>query len=149
MIIIENRFKHWIGILAAIFLGMTFFVAAISKLFTPAVEIELPAVLVALLGGLELTIGVLLVTGVYVKIVAGFSLFPIACFIISNVLVKILGGEECLSCFGAMGKLSATQALYLDGIMVALAIVILIYYPGRFFSVRPWYWGKNDGTKTI
>jgi len=142
MIIVENRFRNLIGILASIFLGVTFIVASSSKLFTPIVEAEISAIFLVLLIIMELGVGILLVAGVFVKLAASFSLFLIACFIISNVLMKILGMEECLSCFGAMGKLSTTQALQIDGIMLALALTILFFYPSRFFNVRPWYWGK-------
>lgn len=142
MIIVESRFKYWIGILAAIFLGMIFIVAGISKVFTPVVDIEMPKVLVVLLLMAELIIGIFLVACVLVKFTASFSLPLIAGFISSNILAKVLGEEECLSCFGGLGKLSVNQALYIDGILVALVITILCFYPGRFFNKRPWYWGK-------
>ena len=140
--IVENRFRNWIGILAAIFLGITFIVAGSGKLLTPVVEAEIPKAFLVILIIIELGIGIFLVTGVLVKPVASFSLFLIACFIISNILMKMLGMEECLSCFGAMGKLSTTQALMIDGVMMALAVTILAFYPGRFFNKRPWFWGK-------
>lgn len=142
MMIIENRFRQWVGILASIFLGITFIVAGSGKLLTPVVEAEIPQFFVILLIIAELGVGVLLVAGVFVKPTASCSLFLIACFIISNILMKIIGLEECLSCFGAMGKLSTSQALMIDGIMVALAVTILVFYPGRFFNKRPWFWGK-------
>lgn len=142
MIIMRPNYRHWLGILASIFLGMTFVVAGIGKFLGPAKELEVSEVLLVLLVIMELAIGLLLVAGICVRGAAIFSLPLVAGFITSNILMITLGQEECLSCFGAMGKLSAIQALYLDGIMVALAVMVLIYYPGRFFSVRPWYWGK-------
>lgn len=142
MIIMKPSYKSWLGILASIFLGVTFIVAGSSKVFTPVVESELPKILFAILMIIELIIGLLLVAGIFVQVVAIFSLSLIAGFITSNILEKVQGQEECLSCFGAMGTLSTTQALYLDGIMMALAITILFFYPGRFFNTRPWYWGK-------
>ena len=142
MIIIENRFRNWVGILAAIFLGITFVIAGSGKLLTPVVESEIPQSFLIILVMVELGIGILLVAGILVKPTASFSLFLIACFIISNILMKILGMEECLSCFGAMGKLSTTQALQIDGIMVALVATVLFFYPGKFFNKRPWFWGK-------
>jgi len=143
MIIIQgNKAKYWLGILASIFLGMTFVVAGTSKVFIPSGNIELSAIFIALLGGAEFTVGALLVAGIYVKAATTGSLFLIAGFITSNILAKVLGQEECLSCFGAMGKLSISSALYLDGIMVALVVVILCWYPARFFEARPWFWRK-------
>lgn len=142
MIIIENRFRNWVGILASIFLGMTFIVAGISKWLYPGTALEVPEVFLIVLLVAELGIGILLVAGIQVKPMACVSLFLIVCFIISNSLLMILGVEDCFSCFGSFAKLSTGQALWLDGIMVALAVTILVFYPSRFFSVRPWYWGK-------
>lgn len=136
----HNRFKYWIGILASIFLGMIFVVAGLSKVFTPIVDIEIPIMTLAILMVAEIFIGVLLVACIFVKVVASFTLPLIAGFITSNILMKILGKEECLSCFGGIGKLSTNQALYIDGVMVALVVTILAFYPGRFFNKRPWYW---------
>ena len=141
--IVENRYKSWLGILAAIFLGMTFIVAGAGKFLDSAAELEVPEVLLVILVLMELAIGLLLVAGIYVKTAASFSLSLVAGFTASNILMITMGQEECLSCFGAMGKLSATQALYLDGLMEAMAVMVLFYYPGRFFSVRPWYWAKK------
>ena len=142
--IIENRFcKHWLGILAAIFLGVTFIVAGSSKLFTPVVESEIPEFLLIILVIAELGVGIFLVACIFVKPVASLSLCLVTGFITSNILAKVFGQEECLSCFGGMGKLSTNQALYIDGVMVALVVTILCFYPGRFFNARPWYWGKG------
>ena len=152
--IIEHRFcKPWLGILASIFLGMTFVVAGISKFYAPVKEFELLTLLDflpdALAGAiniwlmpLELAIGLFLVVSIAVKFVACLSLVFIACFIASNILMIILELENCLSCFGKLGELTAVQALWFDGVMVALVVVILFLYPGKFFNKRPWYWGK-------
>ena len=142
MIIIENRFRNWLGILASIFLGMTFMVAGISKWLYPGSAFEVPEAFLILLLSMELGIAALLIAGIYVKPTACVSLFLICCFITSNSLLMILGVEDCFSCFGSMAKLSTGQALWLDGIMAALVATILVFYPGRFFNVRPWYWGK-------
>jgi len=142
MIIVENRFRNWMGILAAIFLGMIFVVAGYSKWLYPGKALDVPEVFLIILLIAELGVGILLVTGIYVKPTACISLFLIFCFIISNSLLMVLGVEDCFSCFGSMAQLSTSQALWLDGIMVALAVTILFSYPGRFFNKRPWYWGK-------
>ena len=141
MIIVQHtHYRYWLGILTSIFLGIIFIIAGISKVFTPAIDIELPGVLLVVLAAIELGVGLWLVSGVLVKVAAIWSLPLIAGFISSNILAKIFGEEECLSCFGAMGKLSIGQALYIDGVMVALVVVILMWYPGDFFNKRPWYW---------
>ena len=143
MIIIQgNKAKYWLGILASIFLGMVFLVAGSGKVLAPVVESELPQLLLVALVVIELAIGAFLVAGVFAKMAVILSLPVIASFVIGNILMKMLGRAECLSCFGAMGKLSTTQALYFDGVMVVLAVMILMWYPARFSQVRPWYWGK-------
>jgi len=32
-----------------------------------------------------------------------------------------------------------TGALMVDGVMVGIALIVFLYYPGRFFNMRPWY----------
>lgn len=149
--------KNWLGILSSLFLGMTFIVAGSGKLFSGVVEFELliypellppPVILAEILTTclvpVELTIGILLVVGIFTRCVAGFSLLLIAGFITNNILLisQGLGGEPC-NCFGMGQELSVIGSLYLDGVMAALAVWALVFYPSRFFEVRPWYWGKK------
>jgi len=153
MIVVQgSKWKYWVGILASIFLGMTFIVAGISKFYAPVKEFELlnildflPATLVGtiniLLMSAELALGIFLVAGIAVKFVACLSLPLIAGFITTNILMIVLGLEDCLDCFGEFGKLTAVQALYFDGVLVALVVVILFFYRGGYFKKRPWYWG--------
>ena len=140
MIITHNRYKGLLGVLASIFLGITFVVAGSSKVFTPIVEAELLEVLWIILMSVEIAVGLFLVACIFPKPMASFSLLLIAGFVASNFIAIALGYEECLSCFGAMGKLSIGQALFLDVVMIGLAVTILLWYPSRFFNKRPWYW---------
>ena len=147
--------KNWLGILASLFLGMIFIVAGSGKLFTGVVDFELliyPELLSPALAGalntllvpVELLVGILLVAGIFTRCAAGFSLLLIAGFITNNILLisQGLGGEPC-NCFGMGQELSVVGSLYLDGVMAALAVWALVFYPSRFFQVRPWYWGKK------
>jgi len=150
MIIIQgSKAKYWLGIWASLFLGMTFIVAGMGKWFSGVVEFQLLTTQHTLteflntwLLPIELTIGIILVAGIFTKCAASFSLLLIAGFIINNILLISvgLGGEPC-NCFGMGNTLSVIDSLFLDGVMVALAITILVLYPGRFFNKRPWYWG--------
>lgn len=148
----HTHHKNWLGILASLFLGMTFIVAGSGKLFSGVVDFELtlseliplPPTLLILLLPVELAVGILLVVGIFTRCAASFSLLLIAGFITNNILLinSGLGGEPC-NCFGMGQGLSVIGSLYLDGVMVALAVWALIFYPSRFFEVRPWYWGKK------
>lgn len=147
MMIVEHHFyKFWLGILASIFLGMTYIVAGMGKWFYGVVGFKLLTRIEALetwLIPVELAIGIILVASILVKPLASLSLLLTAGFIINNIVLITmgLGGEPC-NCFGMGQKLTVTSSLFLDGVMVALAITILVFYPGRFFNKRPWYWGK-------
>jgi len=151
MIVIQgNKAKYWTGILASIFLGMTFIVAGMGKWFSGVVEFQLLTTQNTLtqflntwLIPVELAVGILLVVGVWVKCAASFSLLLTAGFITNNILLISmgLGGEPC-NCFGMGKELTVMGSLLLDGIMVALAVTILAFYPARFFGVGPWYWRK-------
>ena len=152
MIIIEgNKGKYWIGILASIFLGMTFIVAGIARFYVPVKEFEpftlfdfMPAMLVGFINTwlmpIEFVLGLFLVAGIAVKFASCLSLLLVAGFITTNILTLVLGLEDCLSCFGELGELTAIQSLVFDGVLVALVIVILLFYRGSYFSKRPWYW---------
>jgi len=153
IIIPGNKGKYWIGILASLFLGVTFMVAGMGKWFAGVVEFELLAypgflpiplaeLLFISLVWVELIIGIVLVAGIAVKFVTSLSLSLIIGFFINNILliVKGMGGEPC-HCFGLGNRMSVITSLYLDGVMLALAITILVCFRDKFFNKRPWYWG--------
>lgn len=153
MIIIHHSLlRHWLGILASIFLGMTFIVAGMGKWFASVKEFELLAfpdflsqsvaeTLFTWLPRVELTIGIVLIAGIAVKFVACLSLPLIIGFIVNNILLISMGsGREPCNCFGMGEKLSVFGSLHLDVVMVALVITVLVFHPGRFFNKRPWYW---------
>jgi len=153
-----RRYKHWLGVGAGILLGMIFVAAGVGKLlhepeaftifftpfpgflspiFTKAVFIWLP--------GIELVVGLLLIIGIAAKLAATISSALIVGFIVNNSLALIsgLGGKPC-GCFGAAEKLtqatlSMLDALYLDIIMLALVLIILFCYRGRFLNIYPWF----------
>ena len=37
------------------------------------------------------------------------------------------------------GELTVRSSLYVDIGMLALVLIILFYYPGKFVRIRPWY----------
>jgi len=98
---------------------------------------------------IELIVGLLLITSVAAKPMAAFSLVLITSFIATNswLLIQGLGDEPC-GCFGiaetmAQFRLVVINSLYFDIGMLGLVLLILIYYPGKFSTFRPWFFGRR------
>ncbi len=150
------HYRKWAAIAAAILLGLTFFVAGMGKL--PA-QTEAYMIIFGLerallhptlanhidtwLPRIEMVIGLLLIVGIAARSMAGFAGVLTAAFIFNNSweIARGAGGDPC-GCFGQnsfLGYLSNTQALYIDIGMLALAAIALLWYPGNWLSVRPWF----------
>ena len=143
-------------------MGLIFVAAGLGKLlyhaevfkifFTPFLYLLTPAFAKAVfiwLPRVELIVGLLLIIGIAAKLMATFSSVLIAGFIANNILLinRGLGYEPC-GCFGIMeritpAKLSTVGSLYLDIIMLALALVILFYYQSNFLNIRPWFLARG------
>jgi len=100
----------------------------------------------------ELTLGVLLLIGVFPRIAAGLSLPLTAGFMANNSWALSQGIEQfpqCAHCFGIweewLGSISPLQALCLDVVLFCLALIILLFYPGGFLSFRPWFIKRKGG----
>ena len=154
------RYRHWIGIAAGILLGLIFIVAGLGKL---PVQTEAYMIIFGLqrallhptlanhidtwLPRVELALGLLLIAGIATRFMTSFSSVLIAAFIFNNGWEIARGaGENPCGCFGEnsfLGYLSNTQALYLDIGMLALALIILFWYPGNWLTARPWFLKKS------
>jgi len=154
------RYRHWIGIAAGILLGLIFIVAGLGKL---PVQTEAYMIIFGLqrallhptlanhidtwLPRVELALGLLLMAGIATRLMTSFSSVLIAVFIFNNGWEIARGaGENPCGCFGEnsfLGYLSNTQALYIDIGMLALALIILFWYPGNWRTVRPWFLKKS------
>jgi len=100
----------------------------------------------------ELTLGVLLLFGVFPRIAAGLSLPLTAGFMANNSWALSQGIEQfpqCAQCFGIweewLGSISPLQALCLDVVLFCLALIILLFHPGGFLSSRPWFIKRKGG----
>ena len=150
------RNKHWVGVGASIFLGIIFTVAGLGKLFYQTETVEffvfseyLPAALARVvyiwLPRLEILVGLMLISGVAARFVAAVASGLIAGFIASNSWLLSQGlGEEPCGCFGmaeriAQLKLTTMGALYLDVVMLAFGITVLVCYQSNFFELSPWF----------
>ncbi len=152
------RYKYWIGIGASIILGLIFVAAGLGKLLYqtepvwifsyPLPDFFTPAFIKTFfiwLPWIELIVGLLLIIGIAAKLMAVFSSALIAGFITNNIwlLSHGLGYEPC-GCFGILeritqAKLSTTGSLYLDIVMLALALVILFCSQSNFLNIYPWF----------
>ncbi len=156
------RYKHWLGLGAGLVLGLIFLVAGTGKALAQAELFESPFLnyldflnleqVRLLFHGLpyvEIVIGLFLVTGFAMKLVAAFSSLLIAAFITSNTwfITHGMGFEPC-SCLGIFSRLlqnqlSTQQSLYLDITMLALVLVTLFCYQRRFTDIYPWFMSKE------
>ena len=113
--------------------------AILAPTLADHVEIWLPR--------LELAIGALLITGSATRLATIFASALIAGFIFNNgwLIAEGLVNEAC-HCLGSnsfLGYISTTQALYIDIGMLTLVAVVLLLYPGKLLTVRPWFLEKR------
>ena len=156
------HYKRRAGIAAGIILGLIFAAAGLGKLlhqpealtvfFNPAPDL-LTATFFKFfftwLSPIELVLGLLLIIGVAARLMATLSSVLIAGFIANNgwLLSQGMGDEPC-GCFGGaeriiQARLSTMNSLYLDIAMLALALVILFFYPVDYFDIRPWFLARG------
>ena len=156
----EKR-RYWVGVVAMIYLGMSFMVAGVSKVIdgssSPqpfAFPVFLPEILIdGIYSGLpwiEIIVGGLLITGIAVKLATYLSAFLIICFMTSNIYSIYLGNwGVCGGCFGFMGGLTVTGALILDVIMAVMVAVIVICYRGNFHNIHSWFLSGKKGAESV
>lgn len=97
-----------------------------------------------ILPGAELLLGILLLVGLVPRLLAVICL-PLTMVLMANNIWAIRQGldkfPDC-ACFGIwekiFGGLTPVQALGYDIVLFALAIVIIVLYPGGFLSSREW-----------
>ena len=147
---------YWLAIGSNIALGLIFLVAGVGKiadqtdLLTILVETSiLPSEVVSLvaqgLPWIELVLGLFLIIGIAAKFVASASTLLIIGFIFHNTWIIEKGFEmDGCGCLGMLERelqiiLSSEMARYIDIGMLALILIILFCYPGKFFTLRPWF----------
>jgi uncharacterized membrane protein YphA (DoxX/SURF4 family) len=133
--LVQNAYFH---LALRLFLGATFIVSAVSKLPMQTRFIDvvkdyhmLPDPLAAAYGAalpwLELLIGVYLLLGILLRPSALAALLISATFMVANIGAIIKGMEHCGTCFGESFPLAAPAALALDLIMIAAAVMLLVF----------------------
>ncbi len=153
---------------ASILLGLIFATAGLEKLlhpweflvtiFSTGFFILSQAMVVSQwLPWIELMLGLLLIMGISAKFMASASCPLILGFIFYNIRAIRQGLDTDCGC-GVLELLvehyielealsSSTTALYLDIGMMVLVLIILVCYPGNFFTTRPWFLGKRSNQK--
>jgi len=160
-IIKSVRFKRWIGLGAAIVLGLIFLLSGVGKLlgqlegffifFTPFADFLLPfaPVIYLWLPVIEIAVGLLLITGVLARPAAALALVLTTVFIANNswLISHGFGAEPC-GCFGILEELARIRiltigALVLDAVMLLLALAILFLARVSFFNINSWFWAEK------
>ena len=155
------RYRYWISAGAGIIVGLTFIFSGLGKLLNQAdflgillansflTTTTLVHVVAYTLSWIELGLGALLITGISIKLTASLSAVPIAGFIAHNIWMinQGLAYEPC-SCFGTFEKIilgnpSTVDSLVIDIVLLALVLIILFCYPGKFFEARPWFFRRK------
>jgi uncharacterized membrane protein YphA (DoxX/SURF4 family) len=157
------RYRYWGGIGASIILGLIFLVAGVGKLFdqtglvtvleeTSILSRELVDLMAQWLPWIELVLGLCLVMGIAAKFMASASGLLVLGFIFHNTWIiehgVVLDDCGCLGILEKMQKqmqmqvqivLSSEMARYIDIGMLVLLLIVLFCYPGKFFTLRPWF----------
>lgn len=155
------RYRKWAGIGLGIVLGIIFITSGIGKIaeptefltllsYTSFLPPELSIIVAQWLPWVELVLGLYLLTGIATKVFSSVSCLLVISFIFHNswIITHGLAAEDC-GCFGKIEKileierqitLSSQNALYMDIGMLALIVVVLLCYPGKFFTLHPWWW---------
>ena len=151
----EMKLIKYLTLLSRILLGGILLFSRIIKL--PSIdtliwEIEqyqiLPTSLAIAYGNilppLEIVLGILLISGIYLRYSALVSTLLVLSFTISKVsaLVRGLNIDVC-PCFGPAVPLLLVNSLAIDFVMLVLEIPLLIYR-NEFFSVRSWLSAKRN-----
>ena len=156
-------FKRWIGLGAAIVLGLIFLLAGVGKLlgqlegsfifFTPFADFLLPFApeIYLWLPVIEIAVGLLLITGVLARPAAALAVGLIAVFMANNswLISHGFGAEPC-GCFGILEEIAQLRlltigSLGLDVVMLLLALATLFLARVSFFNINPWFWADKTG----
>ena len=136
------------------FLGLTLFISGVGKIpgqtefadlllksfWTPTMVYFIARVLP--LG--EIVLGLLLIFGVFPRIMAALCI-PLNIGFMANNILAIRGGIEAFpacGCFGVweelFGIVTPAQALFYDVVMLALAVIVVLFHPTGWWHFRPW-----------
>jgi uncharacterized membrane protein YphA (DoxX/SURF4 family) len=150
------RYRYKIAFGASMALAVVFIAAGIGKLLgqnafllelqTFILNARLAAFVATGLPWLEIAVGLCLLVGIVPQIAAGVAVLLSAAFILHNgfMIANGMGYHPC-GCLGILdrvfgGELSTVGSLYVDIVLVILALAVYFSYPGRLLNVRPWFY---------
>lgn len=163
----HHRTRLTICLVAAILLGLTFLMSGSGKiigfgempgqtikflhvvipapLLTPAVAAFIGDVFLPyIIPWIELCLGVILLLGIWPRLIAIIGLLLSTAFMVSNSWLISQGMEKFSSCecFGIweeiFGTLTPLQSLCVDIGLFALALTIILLHPGGFLASPAW-----------
>ena len=172
----HQRLRSIISLVAGILVGLTFVISGSGKIFafgempgqtmqfigailpdawlTPGLAYFLGDILLPhIIPWTELCLGILLLLRIWPRFFAAFTLPLTVAFMTNNIWYIIHGKNTITSCecFGIweqiFGTLTHVQSLTLDIILFALALTIVLVHPAEFFSLPPWLFKIQKGTK--
>ena len=153
------HYRYWLAIGSGIVLGLIFITSGVGKIIDPGeflsvlaniafysfLPLELVVPVARWLPWLELVLGLSLIMGISAKFMASASSLLVIGFIFQNTWIIVhgldLNGCGCLGAFEKQLQIigSSEIALYIDVGMLALVLIILFCYPGKFLTLRPWF----------
>jgi uncharacterized membrane protein YphA (DoxX/SURF4 family) len=151
------RYRYWIAFVASILLALVLITAGAGKLMGQSsfllslsgsyiISEEAVILLSGWLPWVELVLGLCLLVGIFPQIVSGISTLLVAAFIMHNgwMIGQGFGHEPC-GCLGVLdrvfsGELSTVGSLYVDIVLIVLALAVYFGYPGGLLNTRPWFW---------
>jgi len=154
-----NKYRDVAKLPAMIFLGMVLVVAGIGKIFyqseafTPFPLIEtLPIIssIAPALPYIEIVLGMALIHGVVTRpmaVIVGLMSLSFAGYTASMVVTG--KGAELCGCFGMVGRITYTDALVVDIMMVLLAVSVYICYRGKYLNYIPWFLESEQQVKPL
>jgi len=164
----KKRISIFVGIAAGVILGLIFLVAGFGKLpvqtdaYTILLVIRKETILLWLsdyvhiiVPLLEIVLGFLLISGVAARLTALASAVLVGLFIFNNIwLIRSGVDQDSCHCFGDaitrwLGGITNWEALYIDFAMLGLILLILTFYPQKWFSLRPWLLRKRQIEETV
>jgi len=171
----HQRVRSIISLIAGIIVGVTFLIAGSGKIFafgempgqtmqfigailpdawlTPGLAYFLGEIFFPyIIPWTELCLGVLLLVRVWPRFFAALTLPLIAAFMANNIWYigqgKPMDPCDCWGIFAwLLGTPTHLKSLWMDIILFALALTIVLVHPAGFFSLPPWMAKIQKGTK--
>ena len=172
----KNQTRATISLIAGVLVGIIFVVSGSGKIFaygempgqtmqfigavlpdawlTPQLAVFLGQIFFPyIIPWLELCLGIMLLLRIWPRLFATITLPLIAAFMANNIWYINKGDvkfTEC-DCFGIwkmfLGSFTHVESLYIDIVLLALALTVIFIHPGGFLSSPTWLARLGRGTR--